>query len=1107
MAINLFLINQDFNKLLNSSNVIPIFNFEAKQVHIILQKIFRFRIVVAVHILIQSLVNNSVEYYIPNIFKEIIENKNITRDCSENCYGKGNERISIPEKKICCPNFKFSDNCYDKCPQRTKVFNESKKCESFNCSSNYNYEQTDCLEQVPEGFYINDTELKTIDKCHENCKTCIKGPTETNTNCLSCNEKLRYHYFGNCFNSCDYGFYQDSSGILKCKCGTQECSDYSEESLKQNLCIKCSEGYYTKDNDIISNSSEFKKCYRNPPKYYFNYKTQNYHPCYSSCDRCYGQGNEQFHNCSICDSDHNLEIIKNKSDYISKNCYVNCPYYFYFNNDIYSCTKTYECPPCFNFIVAGSKQCVKSCKETEGYFKQFRKYCFKECPLDIAQEREDIPNLCKPICPYELPFELVELQICVESCSIMERSKKLCITNNYENRTNLQMQEIIYEDIINDLISSFNFSIIGDYKSVIIEENNTIYEIVSSNNKNQSSNTSKIDFGQCISVLKNYYRIAQNESLIILKMDTYIEGKTGPTSLYEIFYPLENSENLVKLDLTPCEGEKISVLHSMELIEPELYDRNNPIYKDICYPYSIKEGVDTSLGELQNNYFNNNKSLCEENCEFSGYDEENKFYKCDCEMKETMPKISEIKSDKSKLNNFDKIKNFANFNVLRCINLITTKKGLIRNIGFYSFIPTLIAYVFCVIMFCKKKEKIINTRINNFLYNKKCLYFNQVAKEKEEKEKNLTPARIQKISKKNSFDSRIKDNNIKKSNLIKDEINNINKNKQFKHNSSLNRFKNRLKDKMEVNKVEKNFNNKFGRFNLNRMEDKIEENDIIIINREKVKNSITKRNKNNFNNIYDEYSIVYFKNKSSENLVELKEKENSKMNQIKKISDLELNSLQFKQALKYDYRTYCQYYFSLLRTDHILIKLLNSRDYNSNLIKIYLILYNFCLSFAVNALFFDDETIEQIFKDGGKFNLLYQIPQIIYSSIISFIFYNSLDILGLSEDNIIIPKNKKILKYLMNHAKKLWIILQIKFIYFFIISFIFLLFFWYYITCFCAVYKNTQYHLIKNTIIGFAISLLNPLIFKLIPGIFRIYGIRHKNLFIYKLSQKLEIIC
>ena len=57
----------------------------------------------------------------------------------------------------------------------------------------------------------------------------------------------------------------------------------------------------------------------------------------------------------------------------------------------------------------------------------------------------------------------------------------------------------------------------------------------------------------------------------------------------------------------------------------------------------------------------------------------------------------------------------------------------------------------------------------------------------------------------------------------------------------------------------------------------------------------------------------------------------------------------------------------------------------------------------------------------------------------------------------------------MNNAKKLSIILQIKFLYFFIFSFLFLLIFWYYITCFCAVYKNTQYHLIKDTLIGFVI--------------------------------------
>ena len=92
----------------------------------------------------------------------------------------------------------------------------------------------------------------------------------------------------------------------------------------------------------------------------------------------------------------------------------------------------------------------------------------------------------------------------------------------------------------------------------------------------------------------------------------------------------------------------------------------------------------------------------------------------------------------------------------------------------------------------------------------------------------------------------------------------------------------------------------------------------------------------------------------------------------------------------------------------------------------------------------------------------------------------------------------------MNNAKKLSIILQIKFLYFFIFCFLFLLLFWYYITCFCAVYKNTQYHLIKDTLIGFVISLLNPFIFKLIPGLFRIYGLKNKNHIFYKFSRILE---
>ena len=68
-------------------------------------------------------------------------------------------------------------------------------------------------------------------------------------------------------------------------------------------------------------------------------------------------------------------------------------------------------------------------------------------------------------------------------------------------------------------------------------------------------------------------------------------------------------------------------------------------------------------------------------------------------------------------------------------------------------------------------------------------------------------------------------------------------------------------------------------------------------------------------------------------------------------------------------------------------------------------------------------------------------------------------------------KQEKYIKNLGNYAKNLKNCLLIKFIIFFIFSFILLLFFWYFIACFCAVYTNTQMILIRDTLISFGISM------------------------------------
>ena len=151
------------------------------------------------------------------------------------------------------------------------------------------------------------------------------------------------------------------------------------------------------------------------------------------------------------------------------------------------------------------------------------------------------------------------------------------------------------------------------------------------------------------------------------------------------------------------------------------------------------------------------------------------------------------------------------------------------------------------------------------------------------------------------------------------------------------------------------------------------------------------------------------------------------------------------------------------------------------------------MNYTVNALFFNDETMHKIYKEKGKFQILYQLPQIIYSSIISTVLQSLLKLLALSEEGILNFKNNKDIDNINKRKIELINSLNMKFILFFIISKIFLLMFWYYLSMFCAIYANTQIHLIKDTLISFSMSLLYPFGIYILPGIFRIPALSNRN--------------
>ena len=277
--------------------------------------------------------------------------------------------------------------------------------------------------------------------------------------------------------------------------------------------------------------------------------------------------------------------------------------------------------------------------------------------------------------------------------------------------------------------------------------------------------------------------------------------------------------------------------------------------------------------------------------------------------------------------------------------------------------------------------------------------------------------------------------------------------------------------------------------------------DSYIINKQKKikKNKRQKKSKNNKNIKNNNKELNIFKNKNNI----LKKKKQIFTNE-------ELNNMKYKIALIYDKRTYLEYYWSLLKTKHLILRILfNKEDYNLITLKIALFFISFSLYFSVNGFFFYDNTMHKIYKDNGYYDINDQIPILIYSTMISSFINVIMKRLTLSEQKILeIKKGKNIIR-IKEAFKKVLIKCKIQFTFFFIFNFLLILFFWYFISCFCSIYINTQKILINDTLINFGLSMLYPFGLYLLPGLFRIPSLKVKNRdkeCLYKASTLISLI-
>ena len=628
----------------------------------------------------------------------------------------------------------------------------------------------------------------------------------------------------------------------------------------------------------------------------------------------------------------------------------------------------------------------------------------------------------------------------------------LNISNQYKNC----YSSLDYYSLIDSMLKNYNKTDLLSGSDIEFEIENVILSLTTTDNQknNVYLNKTTINLNDCENKIKLAYNISLNDSLYIIKIDKKEKGMKIPKIEYELYYPLKGEE-LKALDLKKCKDLNLDISIPIDINDNiEKYDQKSAYYTDICSKVSTDKGVDISLFDRKNEFINNNMTICEEDCKLLEYNNDNKKVKCSCKIKYNLTLIENIKFDKNKLfRNFIDINNIANLKIMECFKNIINIKSLKNNYGFFI-------YIFILILFC------ITLLLFYFKY-----YFHS-----------LKLIEIISNSRKKAIKWGKKNKNINIKNNSKKKV-------IINHKGFINKINKRLKKELSSCKKVKRIN-----FSIKRKQRKGKQ----AINLKIYKNRLLTTNSER-NNKENQFVLSKNNEYNSKNYID-----------ILIYNDEELNELTYENALIYDKRTFLQYYFSLLKSGNLLIFAfyINNNDYNLQIIKIFLFFFFLSVDLMINALFFNDGTMHNIYESEGKFNLIYQIPQILYSTIISYIINSLIIYLSLIGRNISEIKKEKTKKDLNLKVKKIKRIVKIKFALFFIVSFLLLLFFSYYITCFCGIYINTQIHLIKDTLISSGLSFLYPFGICLIPCLLRISALNTKNKnkkYIYKLSQFIQI--
>ena len=702
---------------------------------------------------------------------------------------------------------------------------------------------------------------------------------------------------------------------------------------------------------------------------------------------------------------------------------------------------------------------------------------------------------------------LLDLSLCIK-----ETLSSLPITTKPNNNAELIISTNIKIDtseyIVRKKINKTKEEIKDDIEEIIKDyEIGKIYELYGNdydikispiNTKDYNNISTYIEFSICEDILRKYYDISPDETLSTLQIEIY---KNNSNSLInQVEYTVFN-EKRKQLDLSLCSKERIKIhynivnssaldidkISNFKDMDVDIFNINDSFFNDICFPYSEKDNDLILKDRVEDIY--QNYTLCDNNCTYDSIDIENMTITCNCEVKTNIE--TDIKDPSVNIVVYN-IFRYSTFKVIQCYQLVLNFNNKKNNIGFWLFS---ISVLFHLPLFC---HYIIYSDIAIKTYIKKEFvkydYLQNSKKEKKNpiKRKNGTSKRLgakRKIKLNMEKRKKIK---FKSSNhgLLNSKSNNSSNIKMIKKESGkylkLSKYKGHSTKNISINNI-----NILTTINSNRL-------NITSTNEKKEKKC---------------GMLLY-------NIINVDTRNHLKKRQINKF-DLEYYN--FPEAVKNEKKQFCElFYVSFILKEKIINTFLFKSPLEVQVLRICLLIFIYSCNFAFNTLFYFSDKISDKYhykNDNVLFYILINnISICVISTLLSNLIVSLLNFLINSKNEML--KDIRVEEMKMRNSKKYFIkklrkkniylklekiikTLKLKNILFIFIEFIFLLFFYYFTTAFCEVYKSTQKSWIIDCATSFIMSIFVEILLAFIIAILYHCSIRNKIYCFYRIAKLL----